>query len=559
MNVDWERVTTLFAAARTLDEADRRAFLDAACGTDGALRQEVDALLAHDTDDEFLVRSEEVGNATPLALVRLLASGSLLKDRYRIEQPLGGGGQALVYRATDEVLHRTVVVKVMRATRRDNRWLKSRFEREMEALSRIDHPGVVGILDVGDLDDGSPFLVIQHIDGMSLRERLADGPIDVSRSADIVRQLGAALAAAHTAGVAHQDLKPENVMLQRPDEGREAVRLIDFGIAKVDRSPVEAGVTTVRVAGTIRYMAPEQFEGRNSPACDVYALALVTCEMLSGQPDLRALPGRIGGKARRLLESALALRPEDRPADIRTWSQDVSHALVAAFPVRRRLVLSLTAAAVAIVALTAAARVVADYYREPARVVEKIGAFDPLHEGFLAHNRATGTVSWNPQGDGYDGWRAFGSGAGDYYYKKLSRAQKRLAMERGWTLTTLMRAEEGTTFVDVDLVPFGKRYNVHITREGALDRVMLVTQIVPTIEGLDVRVPHEPGAYHRYDLRYDASLQKADLFIDGVRRLENFRGTSHFQDDMGLLFGVGPYRRERGAGSFQSVRFEISP
>ena len=119
--------------------------------------------------------------------------------------------------------------------------------------------------------------------------------------AGILRQLGAALGAAHAAGVAHQDLKPENIMLQRSSDGSETLKLIDFGIAKVDRSEIEAGMTTVSVAGTIRYMAPEQFHGENSPACDVYALALVTCEMLSGQADVRALPPDVGTRTRRLV------------------------------------------------------------------------------------------------------------------------------------------------------------------------------------------------------------------------------------------------------------------
>src|SRR5262245_26195500 len=164
MSACWDRVTALFGATRALDPADRTAFLDVACRTDSALRAEVEALLESDADDSFLEQPPDtVAGAALSALPNLLGPGWLLKDRYRIERPLSQGGQGLVFQATDEVLSRPVVVKVMRADARGNRWLKSRFEHEMEALSRISHPGVVGILDVGDLADGSPFLVIEHI------------------------------------------------------------------------------------------------------------------------------------------------------------------------------------------------------------------------------------------------------------------------------------------------------------------------------------------------------------------------------------------------------------
>jgi hypothetical protein len=98
-----------------------------------------------------------------------------------------------------------------------------------------------------------------------------------------------------------------------------------------------------------------------------------------------------------------------------------------------------------------------------------------------------------------------------------------------------------------------------VLKESDMDRVLLATEILPTFQGIELRMPHIPGAYHRYELRYDVSLQSADLWIDGSKRLENFRGLSQFQDDMGLFFGAGPYKSDRGVGSFRSVRFEINP
>src|SRR5262249_40057233 len=144
----------------------------------------------------------------------------------------------------------------------------------------------------------------------------------------LLRELESIVSAAHAAGVTHRDLKPENIMLQRFDDGNEAVRLIDFGLSSVERAAVDHdALTSVTVAGTIRYVAPEQFDGRHSFATDVYALALVASEMLCGYPDSRALPERFGSRTRALLESALAFRPEDRPTDVRAWCGELASAL----------------------------------------------------------------------------------------------------------------------------------------------------------------------------------------------------------------------------------------
>src|SRR5262249_56083307 len=135
--------------------------------------------------------------------------------------------------------------------------------------------------------------------------------------------------------------------VERLDDGSETLRLIDFGISKSDRAGLDGEPTNVTVAGTIRYMAPEQFEGKHSAASDVYAVSLVGCEMLSGYPDSRALPRQIDARTRKLLESALAFRPEDRPTDVRRWSDQVADAVVVGPRSRRRRRWLIGAAAVA--------------------------------------------------------------------------------------------------------------------------------------------------------------------------------------------------------------------
>jgi serine/threonine protein kinase len=557
----WDRTTALFGAARALDLPVRTGFLEIACADDRDLRAEVEALLAADRDDDtFLAQTPwaAILEALPTKLESVL-EGQLLKDRYRVGQQLAAGGQAHVYRATDQLLERPVVIKVMRASAGQQRVLTSRFEQEMKALSRIDHPGVVGILDVGELADGAPYLAIQHVEGMSLREVLQDGPLDPARAAVILQQLGAALGAAHAAGVAHQDLKPENIMVQRLADSAETIKLIDFGIAKVDRSELAPVMTTITIAGTVRYMAPEQFQGENSPACDIYALALVACEMLSGQPDLRAVPASISRRTRRLLESALALRPGDRPSDVRGWAEQVAGALARGHGARRRAAVALAIGALIATASVAGSRTLWMRYGEPVRVVQKVGAYDPVDEGFLTHGDVTGTVAQNAERSGYDGWRLFSSAAGGYYYKKLGNAQKRRALDRGWTLTAVMRLEQGSAFAIVDFAGYGRRFDIELFSEPDAEQTRLLTQILPTLHGLDLWMPRTPGAYHQYELRFDPGLESADLWVDGIKRLGGYRGLTQFQDDMGLFFGAGPYKSDRGIASFQSVRFEVHP
>src|SRR5262249_36065463 len=232
---------------------------------------------------------------------------------------------------------------------------------------------------------------------------------------------------------------PENSMLQRLSDGRESVKLIDFGIAKIERCGLESGATTVMLNGTVRYMAPEQFSGESQPSSDIYSLALVACEMLCGHPDARALPRRLDLKVRRCLDSALAFHPDQRPPRIGEWAEQLADALTAA--PRRRFILAAGGAA-AVVAGSSYGGSRWLMAPEEARDVEKSGAFDPLSEHFQIHNELYGTVSEDASKTGYDGWRVITRRQG-HYYKHLSRHQKRTASSRGWVLSTVLRAEEG--------------------------------------------------------------------------------------------------------------------
>ena len=212
-------------------------------------------------------------------------NGATLNGRYIIERELKRGGFGIVYFARDKQLHsRPVVVKVLLEDAYESEYIVLKFRQEVEALSRIDHPGVVGIIDSGQLPDGKPFIVMQYVDGVTLRSVMKPEGMDLDRAAELIKQMGRALTAAHEKGILHRDLKPENIMLQSYGRGEEQVKIIDFGIAKLKDSMVGPSTVTGTTAGTVSYMAPEQLSGRPvSAAMDIYAMGAIAYELVTGR------------------------------------------------------------------------------------------------------------------------------------------------------------------------------------------------------------------------------------------------------------------------------------
>jgi class 3 adenylate cyclase/predicted Ser/Thr protein kinase len=284
------------------------------------------------------------------------ATGLLLKDRYRVEKVLGKGGIGIVYLARDEhLLSRPVVIKVLLEQSTESDWLQKKFRGEIEALVRIDHPGVVGALDSGAMPDGKPFLVMQFVQGVTLRALVqqAGGLLALPEVGTILRQVGSALSAAHEKGVHHRDLKPENIMVQDLGHDQKLVKIIDFGIATV-RDPAEQATQHTQVAGSVLYMAPEQLEGRPSAASDIYALAVIAYELLTGRPPFepktpyellmiqregvkeppsRRRPG-LSPALDAVVLKGLALDPKDRYASAREFAEEVARTLLAEAPTR---------------------------------------------------------------------------------------------------------------------------------------------------------------------------------------------------------------------------------
>ena len=165
--------------------------------------------------------------------------GLMLDRRYLIKRKLGQGGFGVVYLASDEkMMSRPVVVKALLDEKISHEWSVRKFKQEMEALARIDHPSIVGVFDSGQLADGKPYIVMQFVDGLSLRSLISPEGMAFWRAANIIRQIGGALSAAHERGILHRDLKPENIMVQTLGDGEEQVKIIDFGVAKVKNSVI---------------------------------------------------------------------------------------------------------------------------------------------------------------------------------------------------------------------------------------------------------------------------------------------------------------------------------
>ena len=213
--------------------------------------------------------------------------GSRLKERYLLQRELGRGGFGVVYLAADEqLLSRPVVVKIMLSAKADS-WERRKFRDEIEALARLNHPGIVSVLDSGETEEGRPFLAMEDVEGKPLRAVIRPEGMDLGSVADLIRQIGGALGAAHRKGIWHRDLKPDNIMIQTLEDGDQRIKLIDFGIATVQHSEAVVDSTT-RIAGTLRYMAPEQLKGRPSAASDIYGLAVIAYEMVTGRTPFNA-------------------------------------------------------------------------------------------------------------------------------------------------------------------------------------------------------------------------------------------------------------------------------
>ena len=260
--------------------------------------------------------------------------GTTIAGRYLIENVLGEGGMATVYRARHTLIDRPCAVKILNPALARDKMVRERFRREAKSAKKLAHPNVIDIFDEGDTGDGTSFMVMELLDGEPLDALVARGPIPLQRALPIMIQVARGIARAHDLEVIHRDLKPENIFLAHRSDGTDLVKLLDFGIA---RSAQDSRLTGVgEVFGTPQYLAPERITSIDAGGSqDLYALGVIFFEMISGTlpfeandvptfllkhlkepaPRLSSRGVKVPLELENLVDALMAKDPKQRPVD----------------------------------------------------------------------------------------------------------------------------------------------------------------------------------------------------------------------------------------------------
>ncbi len=304
----------------------------------------------------------------------MFAEGTLVAH-YRIMQPLGAGGMGAVFKAYDEKLHRVVALKVLSQEAVANEDRRRRFLQEARAASILNHPHILTVYEIGE-SDGTPYIVMEHVEGETLRQKIADSTLSIKDALAIAMQVASGLAKAHEHGIIHRDLKPENLMVTRDGYAK----ILDFGLAKLverqkplftadsaEKTLIQVKTQSGMILGTINYMSPEQLMGqRVDLRSDIFSFGIVLYEILTGrcpffnenridtmhailheepEPPHTVKPG-LPLELHRIISKTLAKAPKARYQTVRellseleSLKRDLELGLAAVAPARTRLVL----------------------------------------------------------------------------------------------------------------------------------------------------------------------------------------------------------------------------
>lgn len=235
--------------------------------------------------------SQECGDdGTALQLAKLdPAIGAIFGERYEVEAVIGSGGMSTVYRAKHKLMNKLVAIKLLDPRLVRQKTAVKRFQLEAQAASRLKHPNVIIVHDFGITPDDQPYMIMDYLTGRSLMDMLDEKPqVQPARARKLFIQVASGLNHAHKCGVVHRDVKPNNIIIDIDHNGEEAVKIVDFGIAKVasdSANPQERLTRAGEFFGTTMYMSPEQCKGKDvDHRSDIYSLGCVMFESLTGLP-----------------------------------------------------------------------------------------------------------------------------------------------------------------------------------------------------------------------------------------------------------------------------------
>jgi serine/threonine protein kinase len=254
--------------------------------------------------------------------------GKVVAGRYRLESRLGEGGMGLVYRARHVLIDRVVAIKLIRPDLRAETHLRAWMLREAKAANRVDHAHIIDIHDIGETEEGELYLVMEYLVGTPLSAELANGPMPIARSVDVIEQMCAALGRAHDLGVVHRDLKSDNILLTERGGRKDFVKILDFGLAALKRDARLAPKGAV--FGTPEYMSPEQTRGEDAtPSSDLYALGVLFYEMLTGQLPFRSAER---DTLLKMQQTSTPVRPRELRPDVNPVGEAIALRLLAKAP-----------------------------------------------------------------------------------------------------------------------------------------------------------------------------------------------------------------------------------